>query len=81
MAPDLCSRCVSKKIDLQGIHEDCGGMCISSKIRQMSAHPEVVSEIYDCKPAILDTSPSVAFLATMVRVLNSDDWEKVSLKR
>ena len=34
MVPDLCSRCVAMKLDLQGIHEDCGGMLISSDINE-----------------------------------------------
>ena len=34
MVPDLCSRCVVMKLDLQGIHEDCGGMLISSNIHE-----------------------------------------------
>ena len=30
MVPDICSRCVAMRLDLQGIHEDRNGMFISS---------------------------------------------------
>ena len=47
--PDLCSRCVAMKLDLQGIHEDCGGICVSSEMRQKSDYPEAASKINDHK--------------------------------
>ena len=36
------------KLDLQGIHEDHSGMCISSKMGQRSVHLEAASKIDDC---------------------------------
>ena len=78
MAPDLCSRCVVTKFNCMGIHEDRGGMYISSKMGQRSAHLEAAIEINASKQAILDTSLSVAFLTTRFRATNTDDWEKVS---
>ena len=49
MVPGLCSRCVAKRWDLQGIHEDRGGMVISSGMGQKYAHPEAASNTYDSK--------------------------------
>ena len=37
------------KFDLQSIHEDCGGMFISSKVGQRSVYLEAASEINDRK--------------------------------
>ena len=49
MVPYLCSRCVAMRLDLQGIHEDCGGMCISSEMGQRSVYLEAASKINDSK--------------------------------
>jgi hypothetical protein len=49
MVPDICSRCVAMRLDLQGIHEDCGGMFISSKMGQRSVSLEAASKINDRK--------------------------------
>ena len=37
------------KLDLQGIHEDCGGICVSSEMGQRSVYLEAASKIDDCK--------------------------------
>jgi hypothetical protein len=37
------------KLGLQGIHEDIGGMCVSSKMGQRSVHPESASDIDECR--------------------------------
>ena len=37
------------KLDLHGIHEDCGGMCVSFKMGQRSVHLEAASDIDECK--------------------------------
>ena len=49
MVPGICSRCVAMRLDLQGIHEDCGGMVISSGMGQKCVHPEAASKTYDSK--------------------------------
>ena len=49
MVPDICSRCVAMRLDLQGIHEDCGGMFISSGMGQRSVHLEAASKTNDRK--------------------------------
>jgi len=43
------SRFVGMKLDLQGIHEDCSGICVSPKMGQMSVYIEAASKIDDCK--------------------------------
>ena len=45
MVPDLCSRCVVMKLGLQGIHEDCSGMCVSTEMGQKSVHLEAAGDI------------------------------------
>ena len=37
------------KLDLQGIHEDRGGMCVSSKMGQRGVHLDDASDVDDCK--------------------------------
>ena len=37
------------KLDLQGNHEDCDGMCILSEMGQRSVNLEAESKIDDCK--------------------------------
>jgi len=49
MVSGICSRCVAMRLDLQGIHEDCGGMVISSGMGQKCVHPEAASKTYDHK--------------------------------
>ena len=49
MVPDLCSRCVAMKLDMQGIHEDCGGICVSSEMGQRSLYLEAASKINESK--------------------------------
>jgi hypothetical protein len=49
MVPCICSRCVAMRLDLQGIHEDQGGMVISSGMGQKYVHPEAASKINDRK--------------------------------
>ncbi len=49
MVPGICSRCVAMMLDLQGIHEDCSGMSISSEMGQRSVHLEAASKINDRK--------------------------------
>ena len=49
MVPGICSRCVAMRLDLQGIHKDCGGMSISSEMGQRRVHLEAASEINDRK--------------------------------
>jgi hypothetical protein len=49
MVPGICSRCVAMRFDLQGIHEDCGGMVISSGMGQKCVNPEAASKTYDSK--------------------------------
>ena len=49
MVPDLCSRCDAMKLGLQGIHEDIGGMCVSSEMGQRSVYLEAASKINDRK--------------------------------
>jgi hypothetical protein len=49
MVPGLCGKCVAMRLDLQGIHEDCGGMVISSGMGQKCVHPEAASKTYDSK--------------------------------
>jgi hypothetical protein len=48
MVPGLCSKCVAMRLDLQGIHEDRGGMVISSGMGQ-EIHPEAASKTSDSK--------------------------------
>ena len=38
MVPGLCGKCVAMRLDLQGIHEDRGGMVISSGMGQKCVH-------------------------------------------
>ena len=33
------------RLDLQGIHEDISGMCVSSKMGHRSVHPESASDV------------------------------------
>jgi hypothetical protein len=49
MVSGICSRCVAMRLDLQGIHEDRGGMVISSGMGQKCVHPEAASKTYDSK--------------------------------
>ena len=49
MIPGICSRCVAIRLDLQGIHEDRGGMFILSEMEQRSVHLEAASKINDRK--------------------------------
>ena len=49
MVPGICSRWVAMRLDLQGIHKDCGGMFISSGMRQRSVHLEAASKTNDRK--------------------------------
>ena len=49
MVPDICSRCVARRLDLQAIHEDRSGIFISSKMGQSSVYLEAASEINDRK--------------------------------
>ena len=49
MVPDLCSRCVAMMWDLQGIHEDRSGMCVSSEMGQKSVNLSAASDIDKCK--------------------------------
>ena len=37
------------KLDLQGIHEDRGGMCVSTEMGQRSVYLEAASKINDRK--------------------------------
>ena len=37
------------KFDLQSIHEDCGGICVSSKMGERHVYLEAASEINDRK--------------------------------
>ena len=54
MVPELCSRCVAAKLGLQGVHENIGGMCVSSKIGQRSFQPEYASDIDECCVTMCD---------------------------
>ena len=54
MVPDLCSRCVAEKLGLQGVHENIGGMCVSSEMGQRSVHPESASDIDECGVTMCD---------------------------
>jgi hypothetical protein len=49
MVPGICSRCVAMRLDLQGIHEDRGGMVISSGMGQKCVRPEAASKTYGSK--------------------------------
>ena len=42
------------KLGLQGIHEDIGGICVSSKMGQRSVHPESASDIDECRVTMCD---------------------------
>ena len=49
MVPDICSRYVAMRLDLQGIHEDFTGMFISSEMGKRSVHLEAARKINDRK--------------------------------
>jgi hypothetical protein len=57
MVPGICSRCVAMRPDLQGIHEDHGGMFITPEMGQRVVHLEAASKINDRK--ILDKSVEI----------------------
>jgi hypothetical protein len=42
------------KLDLQDVHEDCGGICILSEMGQRSVHPESASDIDECRVTMWD---------------------------
>jgi hypothetical protein len=69
MVPDVYSRCVAMKLDLHGIHEDCGGMFISSDMGQRRVHLEAASKINDRK--ILDKS--VEIMKKAIKWLRTQD--------
>jgi hypothetical protein len=69
MVPGICSRCVAMRLDLQGIHEDRGGMVISSGMGQKCVHPEAASKTYESKVV----QDSVKIMETVMKWLQTQD--------
>ena len=57
------------RLDLQGIHEDRGGMVISSGMGQKCVHPEAASKTYDSKVV----HESVKIMDTVTKWLRTQD--------
>jgi hypothetical protein len=69
MVSGICSRCVAMRLNLQGIHEDRGGMVISSGMGQKCVHPEAASKTYDSKVV----HESVKIMDTVMKWLRTQD--------